>query len=589
MNFLKSFFASLLGSFAAFGLALFFFFIFIASIATTFSAQEAITSIKEDSVLFLDLNKGVRDRAQQLDQFQELFGLKQQVLGLNTIIGGIKKAAADDRIKGIKLRADFAMAGWAQSHAIRTALVEFKESGKFIYAYADVLSQKGYYLSSVADSIMLNPAGMLDFKGLSSEVLYYNDFQEKYGVKMEVVRHGKYKSAVEPYLQRSMSDANRSQIKELLEAIWSSLRTAIATDRELPNETLDIIATEVSAGLPKMALEQKLIDRVGHEDAFDIMLKTAMGFSPTEKLHEVSVQEVNASKSDYDKTIKDRIAVIYAQGPILYGEGSESVIAQGLFVKEIEKATQDDWIKAIVLRINSPGGSALTSEILWQSLERAKEKKPLVVSMGNVAASGGYYIAAGADKIFAEPLTVTGSIGVFATLPNFEGLSKDLGINAEQVNTHKNAMGYSPFEPISESYRKNTKAGIEHIYSLFKERVAAGRNLSLTNVEAIAQGRVWSGTQALEVGLVDALGSLDDAVKAAAELAEIEEYNRIEYPKIEANIETLFQGFGVLVNGPKNSFEKLIPQSIKPLFENSTENNHLLGIQTRLPFELNIY
>lgn len=588
MNFLRTFFASLLGSFAALGLLLFFFFISVAGIATTISSQETLTTIKDNSILSLNLNRVVRDRSQQFDAFQALFDMDDQPLGLNTIIAGIQKAAADDRIKGIKLRSDITMSGWAQTHAIREALKGFRKSGKFIYAYADVLTQKGYYLASVADSIMLNPAGMLDFKGLSSEVLYYKDFQEKYGVKMEVIRHGKYKSAVEPYLEKSMSVDNRKQIKALLTTIWDTIRDEIATDRSLTPETLDAIATEVSAALPEQAVEKQLIDILGYEDEFDTMLKEAIGMPLTKKIKEVNVQDMNASKSSYDKTIKDRIAVIYAQGPILYGEGSESVIAQGLFVKEIEKATNDDWIKAIVLRVNSPGGSALTSEILWRSLERAKEKKPLVVSMGNTAASGGYYIAAGADKIFADPLTVTGSIGVFATLPNLKNLSTAMGINAEQVSTHENAMGYSVFEPLSAGYKKTTLASIENIYEMFKERVSDGRKLTLEEVEKIAQGRVWSGKNALEVGLVDALGSLDDAVTAAAELAEIDEYNRMEYPQIEANIESLLSGINP-TNLFQNKIEKIIPEEIKPLFENSKLKNQLVGIQARIPFEIRIY
>ena len=559
----------------------------IAGIATAFSSQETFTSIKDNSVLSLDLNRPINDRNQQLEEFQSLFGISQQVMGLNTLIDGIQKATEDDRIKGIKLRSDFAMSGWAQTHAIRNALKKFRESGKFIYAYGDVMTQKGYYLASVADSIVLNPAGMFDFKGLSAEVLYYNDFQEKFGVKMEVIRHGKYKSAVEPYLQSEMSSENRKQLVELLTGFWETLSKDIATDRELSQETLDKIASEVNAGLPQKALEKKLIDRVGYEDEFIAMLKEGAGISMDNPLNEVSIQEMNASKNSYDKTIKDRIAVIYAQGPILYGEGSENIIAQGLFVKEIEKAANDDWIKAIVLRVNSPGGSALTSEILWRSLEKAKEKKPVVVSMGNMATSGGYYIAVAADKIFADPLTLTGSIGVFATLPNFEGLSKDLGINAEHVSTHKNAMGYSLYEPLPSSYRKTTKEGIENVYSLFKERVASGRKLSLEAVETVAQGRVWTGKKALEVGLIDRLGSLEDAVEAAAELAGIEEFNRLEYPKIEASLESLIQGIGT-VSVKQNPLEKLIPEQIKPFLENGQLINQLMGIQTRLPFELTI-
>jgi protease-4 len=309
-------------------------------------------------------------------------------LGLPEILSAIEKAGQHDDIKGIRLRSDFITAGWSQTRSIRNALLKFKEQGKFIYSYADILTQKGYYLASVADSIFINPVGVFEFKGLASEVLYYKDFQDEYGVKMEVVRHGKYKSAVEPYLENEMSTANRFQIEALLSNIWETLREEIATSRNLSPETLDVLINEHKISTLKDAFSAKLIDGLGYEKDIEHIIATQLDQPEEEDINFASISAVNQSLTDYNKQIKDRIAVVFAKGPILYGEGTESIIAQGVFVETLEELAQDDWIKAIVLRVDSPGGSALTSELLWKTIEEVKEKKPVLVSIGNVAASG---------------------------------------------------------------------------------------------------------------------------------------------------------------------------------------------------------
>ena len=283
------------------------------------------------------------------------------------------------------------------------------------------MTQKGYYLASVADSIILNPVGVFEFKGLASEVLYYKDFQDQYGVKMEVVRHGKYKSAVEPYLENEMSAANRFQISSLINDIWETLRDEIAVERNLNVETLDLLINEHKIGTPQDALIENLIDGLGYEIDVKNLINIQLKQEEDEKVNFASVSSVNQSIPNYNKGIKDRIAVVFAKGPILYGEGTKRIIAQGVFVNTLKELADDDWIKAIVLRIDSPGGSALTSELLWKTIEEVKKTKPVLVSIGNVAASGGYYIASGADQIFADPLSITGSIGVFASLPNLGG------------------------------------------------------------------------------------------------------------------------------------------------------------------------
>ena len=587
MNFIKSFFASILGTLTALGIFFVMVLLIISGFASLMNAPSGGGSISDNSVLKLDLNGTILDRAPTFDELQRVLGLEENTLGLPNIIAAIDKASKHDKIKGISLRADFISAGWAQTRSIRNALLRFKESGKFIYSYEDIYSQKGYYLSSVSDSIYLNPLGALEFKGLASEVLYYKNFQDEYGLKMEVIRQGKYKSAVEPYLENEMSPANRYQIKSLLKDIWETLKTEIAHARNLVPEILDIIIEDQKINIAEDALTENLIDGLIYKDIFEQKIKTRMNIAFEDDLKIVSIEKLNNNVSTYNASIKDRIAIVYARGPILYGEGTENIIAQGVFVETLETLAKDDWIKAVVLRIESPGGSALTSELLWRAIENLKEKKPFIVSMGNVAASGGYYIAAGADQIFADPLTITGSIGVFATLPNANGLMKNLGINAQTVETHKNALGYSPFQPLSKAFEKQTLLGIENIYTIFKKRVTDGRGLSPEAVENIAQGRVWTGKQAVKNGLVDYLGGLDDALAAAAKAANLENYNKMEYPIFKEDLESILSGITPSLK-LKSSLTEWLPKNLKHSFEIIKTENSLLSIQALVPFELSI-
>ena len=421
MNFIKSFFASVLGTLTALTLLLVFGLLLISGIASILQEPMAQKISRPNSVVTLNLNTQITDRPPTFNEIEVLFELNDQIIGLHELLLAIDTAAQHPNIEGIVLQADFISAGWSQIREIRNALLKFKATGKFIYAYHDIASQKSYYLTSVADSLVLNPSGMIEFKGLASEVLYYKDFQDRYGLKMEVIRHGKYKSAVEPFLENEMSADNRFQIKSLLNNLWETLRNEMAETRSLSPSALDALAQESKIAVPLDALDAHLVDQLGYESDLEAMVKERLGISAEDSVSYVSTASLLGSASQYNSEIKDRIAVVYAQGTILYGPESESYISQEAFVKAFETLVKDDWIKAVVLRVDSPGGSALTSELLWQAIEKVKAKKPVIVSMGNVAASGGYYIAAGADQIFLDPLTVTGSIGVFATLPNASG------------------------------------------------------------------------------------------------------------------------------------------------------------------------
>ncbi len=588
MNFFKNFLASILGTLTALGLFFTIILILISATASIIVSPSSVKSIKSNSVLDLNLNFPITDRNPSFDELEMIFDLDNEVLGLPEILSAINKAAENPDIKGIRLRSDFIPAGWSQTRSIRNALLKFKEQGKFIYSYADFLTQKGYYLASVADSIILNPVGVFEFKGLASEVLYYKDFQDQYGVKMEVVRHGKYKSAVEPYLENEMSAANRFQISSLINDIWETLRDEIAVERNLNVETLDLLINEHKIGTPEDALIENLIDGLGYEIDVKNLINIQLKQEEDEKVNFASISSVNQSIPNYNKGIKDRIAVVFAKGPILYGEGTKSVIAQGVFVNTLKELADDDWIKAIVLRIDSPGGSALTSELLWKTIEEVKKTKPVLVSIGNVAASGGYYIASGADQIFADPLSITGSIGVFASLPNLGGLTNNMGINAETVETHPDAIGYSIFQPMSDTFKKQTKKSIESTYITFKKRVSEGRKLSETVVENIAQGRVWTGKQALEVGLVDSIGGLQDTIEAAARLVGVENYNIMEYPKFEQSLSSLLTSIQISI-GLDNLFNIFLSNSKHLELIKLTEKNLAEYLQLALPFEIKIH
>ena len=583
MNFFKSFLASLLGTTFALGMIIIFFFISIAAIATSVNIEKVDSAfLSENSILNLNLNLSIRDRSPAFNPFQFLSEKGPSVVGMDAIIGSINKAKKDPKIKGIRLKSGLIASGWAQTREIRNCLSNFKKSGKFIYAYADFMSQKGYYLSSVADSIFMNPMGAVELKGLSSEVLYYEDFQNQFGIKMEVIRHGKYKSAVEPFLQNRMSDENRTQIKDLLDAVWTTIRDEIAESREISKTNLETLVEELSITDAEEAMSNGMIDALVYEKGFEKSLKAAMGINNDNLINSVEFYEMNTQIKPYDNKTKDQIAVIYANGPILYTDGSEEIIGKNAMSLALDEVIENKNIKGVVLRIDSPGGDAMTSEIILNTMRDLKGKKPFIVSMGNVAASGGYYIACLGDKIYADPTTITGSIGVFAAFPSIKGLVDRIGVNAEQVNSNKNAMGYSIFQPLSEGFKNSTKSTIEKIYSTFKSRVAEGRSLDMEKVESLSQGRVWSGKEALENRLVDALGGLEDAIYVAAEIADIEKFNVVDYPKHEDGFEQM------LLNALSFTRLKKIVHPIQKFTSEFIELSNVEGIQARIPFLINI-
>ncbi len=584
MNFLRNFLASILGTLVAFGV-LFFMFILLASLLNT---EDAVV-VAKNSVLELKIKYPIRDFVgnDDADPFSLFFERSQS---LDDILDAIKVAKEDDKIKGISISNNFLSAGYSTAQAIRKALENFKESGKFVFAYGDFYSQKDYYLASVADSVFINPVGSMDFKGLSAEVLYFKSLQEKSGVKMEVIRHGKYKSAVEPFLADEMSEENRNQISELLGSFWNEIITEISVSRNLSVDQLNTIADTLGGRNPIYAKRTGLIDGLLHYDEYENKLKALLGLEKTNELNTINLRKyTKISNVKRLKTGKDKLAVIFAQGQIFYGEGGPDNIGQGIIVKAIRKARDDKSVKAIVLRVNSPGGSAVVADIIWRELELAKKEKPLVVSMGDMAASGGYYIAAGANKIYAEPTTITGSIGVFGTIPNISELAKNVGINAEQVGTNKNSVDYSLFEPMGNEFRKVVTESVEDVYDIFLERVASGRGLTIAEVDSLAQGRVWSGADAKENGLIDELGGLEDAIVEAAKLAELKEYSLKKYPRYKSSFERFMEDMeGASLQVKQNWVREELGPELFSLYNEVKGLMNQKGVQARLPHSLTI-
>ena len=576
MKFLRNLTASVLGFFTA----IFLIFLFFIGIAAIIGSEDEIV-VKPNSILELDLSTTVKDYApKENNPIAEALELIDNNLALNKIINAIENAKTDTNIKGISIKTNAVNAGVSQTQAIRNKIEDFKKSGKFVYAYNDVYSQKNYYLSSVADSIFLNPVGAIDFKGLATEILYYKDFEDKYGIQMEVIRHGKYKSAVEPYLTNKMSEANREQTTSFLKSIWSEITNDISKSRNLSSEQVNLIADNSLGRNPILAKSNNLIDGIIYEDEY----KEKIALNSNKKTNTISLQDyINSGKGKISSTAKDKIAVIYAQGEIMYAKGNENIIGQGITNKAIRKAREDKNIKAIVLRVNSPGGSALASELIWRELELTKKVKPVVVSMGDVAASGGYYIACNANKIIAEPTTITGSIGVFGAIPNFNKLAKNIGINAEQVATNS-SPNYSPFEPMDKKFYDVTKEGVEQTYTTFVNRVATGRNMTFEQVNEIAQGRVWTGKEALINGLVDKLGSLNDAVQIAAELAELDNYKIRNYPSYKTDFKDAFSFYPFVKVSKEDVLKEALGIENYRLYNNINQMKNLKGIQARMPF-----
>ncbi|MFY0643742.1 MAG: signal peptide peptidase SppA [Bacteroidia bacterium] len=541
MNFFKIVLASALGYIIA---AVVVFGLIAAMIVGIASSAKKEVSIKTESVLNLKLDYTIKDRMQENNPFAAFEALDPNLTspaGLNDILASIEQAKTDDKIKGIILDLSTLDAGYGKIMEIRTKLDEFKESGKFIYAYADYYQYKTYYLASVADSIFMNPEGQMLLNGMTAQVTFLSNTLKKLGIEVDVIRHGKYKSAGEAFVRQSLSEENRKQLSEYVNSVYDNTLAQIASSRGQEVEQLKAHANSLDMTSVSEYAAAGYIEGTQYRDEFYSMMKGRMGLDDEDKVELVTVKKYS-KLLDKNYEASDRIAIVYALGDIVTGKGDGTQIAADDLVQTLKKVRETEKIKAVVLRINSRGGSALASEIIWREVQLLADAKPLVVSMSDYAASGGYYIAAPAHTIVADPTTITGSIGVFGLVPNAKKLFNDkLGMNFEYVGTGE----YSDFGRIDQALEAEERAYIQEIidqiYNTFVKRVSDGRDLSPDQVDSIAQGRVWTGSMAKEIGLVDELGGLEYAVELAAKAADLEEYKIREYPKLKDPFNQIFE------------------------------------------------
>jgi protease-4 len=581
-SFFKTTLAGLIGSFIAILLFIFIGFIVIAGMLS--SSDETVT-LNEKSILHLELKTPLADRSGTVPDLQSLSINKK--LGIREITKLIEDAAQDEKIEGIFIEPSVFVGGLATTEELRNALIKFKESGKFIIAHADVYTHKSYYLASVADKVYLNPAGMVQFTGLSAQIMFFKSMLDKVGIDPVIIRYGKFKSAVEPFMQNSMSEANREQTTKYISAFWNTMVEGISNQRNISVEDLNKYADSLYISSAQSALDYGMVDALLYNDQVEDELRKLTETELEKDLEYVALKEYAKAENKFKITEKfsnKKIAVIYAEGGINTGTSDAETIGSESLADEIRKARKDSSIKAIVLRVNSPGGSALASEVIWRETVLAQETKPFIVSMGDVAASGGYYIACAADTIVAQPTTITGSIGVFGLLFNAEELMNTIGISMETVNTNEFADIGNPARKMTEFEKNNIQQGVNDIYSVFISHVADGRNMSVEEVDSIGQGRVWSGVDALEIGLVDVLGGLDTAIEIAKEKAQLEEYRIISFPEKD-RFQKLFEEFSseVKIESMK-SRTGFLYSYIKRLKDLET----MEGKQARLPFYIDI-
>ena len=589
MTFFKTLLATILGFFISMGICFILFLIFISVMISSVvgGAKGEEVSVKDNSVLELSFEEPLVDYGERIT-FKDFDYTSESYNGLNATLKAIENAKTDKRIKGIYLKSTGNIGGLAFAQELRKALEEFKTSGKFVLAYSDEISQLDYYLQTVADKVYISQLGSVALRGLSSEVLFFKGLQEKSGVQMEVIRHGKYKSAVEPFLDNKMSDNNRKQLTELLSAMWNVIVTDIAKSRNIPVEKLNEIATNVGGRTAQLAKNNGLIDGILFRDEFEQIICDKTGSKSIDKVDFINIEdyaEAVVGKAA-GKHTKNKIAVIYADGEIMQGEGRAEIVGNETIIRALRKASDNKDIKAIVLRINSPGGDALASELMHREIEVTKKKKKVYVSMGNYAASGGYYIACNANRIFAEAGTITGSIGVFGVIPNVNALATNWGINAETVSTHPNAQFYSVFQKPTEQFKKEMTESIEQVYTVFLDRVAKGRGKTVAQIDSIAQGRVWSGKEALANGLVDEIGSLNDAIAYAAKDNGLKEYRTVSYPTFEMDFKAMFRRFGANLRG-----ENLRNEMGVEAYEVYQQVKHIAqqrGVQVRLEYDVKL-
>lgn len=584
-QFFGAFFGSIIGIIIATVLA-----VLLVVVVVKSSIKEAMNGDEEQSslvtnksVLKLVLDGQIEERTKE-DPFKELTGGSGlgggDKYGLNDMLARLKQAAGDEKIKGIYLYSKSPQMGFAMIEELRNGIKEFKKSGKFVYAYSEAYSQKEYYLASVSDKIFLNPQGGFDWRGLSMSLLFFKNTFEKLDIEMQIFRHGKFKSAIEPFMLDKMSEANRLQAETYLNALWGSMVNGISNERKLDPSELNRLANGLLVKFPQDALGT-FVDKLAYEDEVVSIIKKQIGLKESDKLKFADFNEYKIKAQSNAKA--DRVAIIYANGSIGNGEGSDDEIGSDRLARTIREARLDDKVKAIVLRVNSPGGSALASDVIWREVQLASKAKTTVVSMGDLAASGGYYISCAAERIFAQPNTLTGSIGVFGLIPNIQKmLSNKFGITIDTVNTNKYS-DIGALRPLSQKEMDYVQSSVEKVYETFIGRVAEGRKMTVGQVDSIGQGRVWAGSDALKIGLVDELGGITEALAYAVKKAGLKDYKLIELPKQKNPLDAL-------MGKKENELESRILKSKLGLmydcFTGVQEVINMKGVQARLPYSM---
>lgn len=587
---MKDFFKFTFASFLGFIMALFVLVLIVSfiigGIAGSISEKKAESSIKNNSVLELDLSFDIPERSNK-NTFTLLAGMGSKPMGLNEIILNINKAAENNQIVGIKINCGLWLSSYATLEEIRNALLNFKQSGKFIVAYGEIFDEHSYYVASVADKVYLNPAGQILLNGFSSQVFYLKNMLNKIGVEPQLIRHGKFKSAGEPFIAESMSNENRMQIESYMGNLYRYFVKNIATDRKINEAELTSIIDELKIRTPKDAVTYKVIDDIKYADEVELEIKKMAGLTETDELNTMTLKSFSKVPNPNTSVSDNKIAVLYLTGEIMGGNGGEETIGSDKIAETIKEIRTKGKYKALVLRINSPGGSALASDVMWREISLAKEKMPVVVSMGALAASGGYYIAAPADKIYALPNTLTGSIGVFGMLINAQKLLKDkIGVNIETVKFGKYADLGSPERPLTADEEAIIQAEIDKVYDDFITKVADGRKLTKQQVDDLAQGRVYSGIEAKKLGLIDEFGGLEDAIKFAAEKASLTDYRTVNLPEMKDPLDDVISA--LTSNAQMWYLQQQIGKENAEIIHKIKNIQHLQGIQMLMPYQVNI-
>ncbi|MFD2162663.1 signal peptide peptidase SppA [Paradesertivirga mongoliensis] len=584
-EFFKMVFASILGVFVSFFVIFLLLIVFLAAIIASVDNEKV--KVHANSVIHMSLDHPIQERSSKnpFDQL-DFAGFDNKAIGLNDILASLKRAKTDEKIKGIYLDLSSVQAGMATSEEIRNALIDFKKSGKFVLAYSEVYSQGAYYLASVADKIYLNPEGLLEFKGLGTELAFFKGSLDKLEIEAQIIKVGTYKSAVEPFILEKMSDANRQQVTSFLGSMYDHFLNSVSSSRKIPKDSLFAIANQLKVQQAADAVKYKLADGLRYKDQIIDELKSRTGIEKDKDIKIVSLVDYSKNKTSDDSEAENRIAVVYANGEIIGGEGDNETIGSERISKAIRDARTNKKVKAVVLRINSPGGSALASDVIWREVVLTKKVKPVIVSMGDVAASGGYYIACGADSIFAQPNTITGSIGVFGIIPNMQKFfNNKLGITFDRVKTGEFADLGSISRPLTEGERLIIQNEVNRIYNTFTKRVSDGRKKPQSYVDSIGQGRVWSGTEALKIGLVDKLGNIDAAIRSAAKMAKLTDYKLVDYPAQKDPFESIFD---TSEDKLKDYFAKKEMGEQYQYFEQLKSALKFTGIQARLPYTISV-